>query len=611
MSVLVKRRERSNGSDTDADKVNEQLAQAMAISKQERALQLQRNTQLATEHLQSLSALRPVFYEDPTFRSIHHPYDQARCRAWRYRMELSFGRYNAELGHRCSRTTCLMPDDLSNSDDQDVAEGYIHTIDSHRRLYGCPRSGSIHQCGFDQESRVLTCHYNPHFSQGNYLPCETESGAIICMFSGLQVQPDALVYEPRNDRQKHASTAPIVRGVIAKRSEETREITKRMDVNVKRAVVRVKAEVFSKKRTAQESAAIVEETARELRRMKLRSRSPKRSLKQMEDSDSSESGSPNDSAPNSPKRQRIKITHSINGAKWITIAGDYRILEADWVRIQNAIDYLLFDPAVRRDARDFPHSPLRCSAGEFPKPLDNICALPPGHKISLSALQLRNYYTARCALVYAVVKNAQFKDSRSKPRRQGTRAARKKRKPRTKGQNGNRSIDLKNAHSVYVILRVLAKGIQHWDTLANMAAGRLPDESVIVTEVDERLEKALPSESQVRFYGLQKKVRCDIFANSVPDNLLQTMTAYRFDPQLFRAIQSGLDSCQHPSDHLANLFIEAAERFTYTRQLCHFEGAKRLHEMEGELDPIDEPSPSPSAMDIDPSPSSSDVNANS
>jgi hypothetical protein len=388
----------------------------------------------------------------------------------------------------------------------------------------------------------------------------------------------------------------MVRGVIQGRNMHVRELNKKMEPALKQAVAHIYSQAFAKNRTPQESTALLEATRKELARLKLRSRSPKRSLDEIEESatassSGSSSGSNSPSPPPvdlnlpSPKRQRIQITHSISAVKWIAVAGEYRILESDRIRIQNAVEFLLFDYSVRRDAKAFQFSPLCSKAGAFPKPLGSICNFPIDRTPDARVLQLRDFYVARCALLYAIVKTTQQQDmANSQVKHSQTRASRRRRA--AKGHGKNQIIDLKQPHVVYVMLQFLTGGIRHRDTLRNAAEGRDPDESFTITEPDSRLQNALPSEFQVMFYGLQKKVRCGIFADNSKD-ILESVSSYHSDPPLYRSFQAAIKDCNQAPDFLAERFDEATERFTSHHQIAIFDTAKSLDHLEGDIDPID------------------------
>lgn len=520
-----------------------------------------------------LKAPAIVYYEDATFQRIVHRYDRALCRAWRVKLEQLYGSYNADLTHRCS-TACLMPSpsafsnyiSSNKSSDIDMSLEYIHTIDSRRRIYGCPRSGHIHQCAERSQERVLTCLFDPAHPERSYLPMESDTGGIICQYSGSEIHESGLVYEPRNESQEHICYDPIEQSVRQRRSNQVTEQTDKMDDQTKQVVTIVMQEAMSGKYGDRESTAILDELRRGLLRMNLEKGKRKFTKRKRSNGDlmSSDESSATDGSDTSSSSSRTvspsgdpscgsggdlhpfkiqAVTRSLSASREVVLVDDQRLVSSDYKRIQTAVEEILFDPYVSTDWRRY--SPVHTTP--FPKALGNICGLGADKWPLPTTEKLRDFYTIRCALIFVIY------------RKRAEALRERKRKSVSKRPTSRQRYDF--ALITVAALRMLCTGISRCDDLSDI----LGTHAINITEPDLRLSKAMPLPSQLPYYGLQSGLRRQIMP-TVDDmdhhDSLKMILRYREDSKCSAAVQESVKLCEFSADYLRKIFVAATVHLT-------------------------------------------------
>lgn len=168
-----------------------------------------------------------MYVEDASYTQIPHPMGRYLARQWRFLLERRYGLYNVVTSHRCSDVCfgelgrevddhpILESDSVLKTkrkrwdenrynaqevanqqhgrfireDKDDVKTGAVEVISSEHFLFGCTRSGQIHVCHQNIDARKRYCKYQ----------FQNLNGAIICRFSGLEIEPNEHSYNKFTD----------------------------------------------------------------------------------------------------------------------------------------------------------------------------------------------------------------------------------------------------------------------------------------------------------------------------------------------------------------------------------------------------------------------------
>jgi len=444
-----------------------------------------------------MSELPLIYYEDRTFLDIPEGPMRARVFRWRYYLEQTFGLYNVNERHVCNGN-CFIPIRAENSTsihsplsrsapsilqsgslpESDEKHKYVDTIDQFERIYGCPRSGLIHQCAPTANGRRETCR----------LLYESETGFSHCRFSNLEVERVSDPYNPYVDDNFSFEEMPTV----SKRPERTlRRAREIFDERKRREAERKEVERGRFNNNAMKN------TTRALRDMVLRSptpsptASPKRSREESDEEGESDrerkcptpppmslflsSGSSSSSGSISPS-PRNKPSSRI-----IQLADVYTITVENYNRIKRVVEELLFDPLVRDNFDSVPGH----SNHSIPMPI----AVKNKESEALIAM-----YTKRLAFLYVLLCHEQER-TLGNAAAAATRTAKTptlSRRRRGKKRAGS-PMRLKAGQTALVLLYILSEGLN------------MNSKNVMVA--DERLRRAMPVQTDLVWYGIESEYR--------------------------------------------------------------------------------------------------------
>ncbi len=295
----------------------------------------------------------PCYYEGGGgYETLRTKEGRVAARRWLAGLEQSRGLYNADETHVCA-IVCLGSATLTDSERAARRADLVQTIDADRHIYGCPRSGRIHQCGVDAPARQQTCT----------LTETNEIASVHCLFSGQTLREPELLYNPFTEQSivVAGSTAQWYRPKRARRSPGDPSAAQ---ARTPPAVVDMRA------------------TTKKLGDMALRRKaSPKRKREEEDALDVF-----NDSPPPQAK-VRATVSH-ITASRRMDLNNGYSIgLEARG-RIERTIDDVLFDPLVHANM-----------GGD-----EKYRHVPPclGDKNDRANDTLRLFYGNRVSIIYAV-----------------------------------------------------------------------------------------------------------------------------------------------------------------------------------------------------------------
>lgn len=505
-----------------------------------------------------------VYFEDPSFKRILTERGVQVARRWRYLMERTFALYNADIDHRCT-LDCFNDQQAGRlkhkipvtekdriRERQRVAkeregrgEGdthHVHAIDRRLGLYGCPRSGQIHQCHLDPRYRKHTCT----------LVYTTDTGAVYCRFSDWEVMEAPLDAGYNRFTDDHMEFKTKLGG------------STKIAENIKRAKT-IQAE--RRERAVQEredftgrfNAHGMKATTKALRAMVLRSSSasdtelehspspasPKRSRLASSDGaeypgsslDEFEPARKRPTPPPSPTlgvrfNQSSSSSSSSSAGNGVHLCDRYSVRPETYNRIKRAIREILFDPTARDD---FDESGNKHT---IPRSIAHICE---GND---EVTKHFDFYVKRVALLYAIVREEQIRAHPNQPAAPipPSRRSRKPRGRRSRPTNGGERCHksgLKIEPKKFTTAAIYLLGM-------GVAAGA---ESILAP--DAKISAATPIGCDLVWYGVESsKRRAYIRNNQSPDS---KKSKYKYDSVINQRIQQFVASFERGTETLKRI----------------------------------------------------------